>query len=392
MRIGIDGLPLTASLAGIGHYTLELARYLSRGWPEDEIDIISPKPFHPSVLNHQKDSQPHLVRKRVNPITGRWWSFGLPRYLKHSPPDVFHGTNFEIPFRSVCPTVITIHDLSLLLYPETHQRRRVWRARRRLPSMARRATMIITVSEAVRAEINQHLKMPLEKIVVVPSAARKIFSPMDPQKAAQIRRRLNVRDNFLLYVGTIEPRKNLRLLVQAFEESSLGKDQGVQLVLAGKKGWLVDELYQSLNRSATSRNVEFTGYLNDEELSALYSSCKLFVYPSLYEGFGLPPLEAMACGAPVLASRIPSISEVVSTAAHLVSPHSSRQLADAMREITTNDALRQKMTVNGFSRVAEFSWEKTAELTRGVYEEAIDRFKRQNSTSNKRKKASSVKS
>lgn len=377
MRIGIDGLPLTAPLAGIGHYTLELARHLAAGWPDDEIDIISPKPFHSSVLDQHREAQPHLVTKKVNPITGRWWSFGLPRYLKRSSPDIFHGTNFEIPLRSVCPTVVTIHDLSLLLYPQTHQRRRVWRARRRLPLMARRANMIITVSESVRAEIQQYLKIPLEKIAVVPSAARKQFVPIDQQEAEQVRKRLNVRDKFLLYVGTIEPRKNLTLLVRAFEESLLGKEQGMQLVLAGKKGWLVDELYKALSKSPVSRDVVFTDYLNDEELCALYSTCRLFIYPSLYEGFGLPPLEAMACGAPVIASRIPSISEVVGSAARLVPPHSSREFAAAMREMTTNNSLREEMRVKGFARVAEFSWTNTAERTRGVYVEAIERFQHQ---------------
>jgi glycosyltransferase involved in cell wall biosynthesis len=243
--------------------------------------------------------------------------------------------------------------------------------------MARRANMIITVSEAVRSEIHEHLKIPLEKVAVVPSAARKQFTPMNPQKAEQIRKRLNVRENFLLYVGTIEPRKNLTLLVRAFEESSLGKEQGMQLVLAGKKGWLIDELYKSLSNSPASRNIEFTGYLNDEELCALYSTCRLFIYPSLYEGFGLPPLEAMACGAPVLASRIPSISEVVGSAAHLVSPDSSKEFAAAMREITSSNSLRDKLSVKGFNRVAEFSWSNTAERTRAVYAEAIDRFRHQ---------------
>jgi glycosyltransferase involved in cell wall biosynthesis len=375
MRIGIDGLPLTAPLAGIGHYTLELARHLSLGWPEDEIDIISPKPFHPSVLDQPHETQLRLTTSKVNPITGRWWSFGLPRYLRRSLPHVFHGTNFEIPFRSVCPTVVTIHDLSLLLYPQTHQRRRVWRARHRLPLMARRANMIITVSEAVQSEINKHLKIPLEKIAVVHSAARQLFTPMEKQKAEEIRKRLNVRENFLLYVGTIEPRKNLSLLVRAFEESLLGKERGMQLVLAGKKGWLVDELYTSLQESPTGKHVHFTGHLDDDELCALYSSCKLFVYPSLYEGFGLPPLEAMACGAPVLASRIPSISEVVESAAQLVSPNSSREFAEAMRDLTGNDAKREQLIAAGFQRVAEFSWVRTAEQTRAVYAEAIDRFR-----------------
>jgi glycosyltransferase involved in cell wall biosynthesis len=374
MRICIDGLPLTESLAGIGHYTLEIARNLAENSHDDDVDVVSPWPFLQSITS----SQPrlHLTQKKTNLITKRWWSIGLPHYLRQSRLEVFHGTNFEIPLQGVCPTVVTIHDLSLLLHPETHERRRVWRARARLPITARRATMVITDTDSVRTEVQEHLRLSGDKIVTVHCAARELFQPMQAMTADEIRTRLKVDKNFILYAGTIEPRKNLSLLVQAFEEISRVNDGGLQLVLAGKKGWLIDELYTYLKRSPSRQNVLFTGYLKDEELCALYSTCKLFVYPSLYEGFGLPPLEAMACGAPVIASRIPSISEVVGSAARLVLPQSASELAQAMTELLRDDHLRKKLGAAGQKRASEYSWSLTAARIREVYKEAIARFKR----------------
>ena len=373
MRIGIDGLPLTQSLAGVGHYTLELARALHAGSTEDEIEIVSPRPFLKSIDSFPPDAKRcRLVTEKINPITARWWSIGLPRYLRRSNLDMFHGTNFEIPLQNSCPTVVTIHDLSQLLHPQTHERRRVWRARRRLPLMARKATMVITVSEAVRREVHEHLRIPLEKIRTVHSAARKLFRPMDAERSESIRTRLNIAEGFILYAGTIEPRKNLSLLVRAFSDISRAK--GLQLVFAGQKGWLLDEFYSVLRESPASKDIVFTGYLNDEELCALYSSCKVFVYPSLYEGFGFPPLEAMACGAPVVASRIPSLKEVLGPAALLVSPQSRKELAQAMEAVLDDDSLRKQLIVAGLKRAKEFSWLRTAEMTRGVYYQAIDRF------------------
>src|SRR5215813_7394902 len=186
MRIGIDGLPLTQSLAGVGHYTLELATALQARANGDEIQIVSPRPFLKAVEPISGTSRLRFTTEKINPITGRWWSIGLPRYLRRSMLDIFHGTNFEIPLQNVCPTVLTIHDLSLLLHPETHDRRRVWRARRRLPLMARKATMIITVSEAVRREVHEVLKIPMEKIKTVHSAARELFRPMEPHHSERI--------------------------------------------------------------------------------------------------------------------------------------------------------------------------------------------------------------
>ena len=163
--------------------------------------------------------------------------------------------------------------------------------------------------------------------------------------------------------------------MRAFEEVLRVREQPLQLVIAGREGWLVDDLFADLKRSPAAKNILFTGYLNDEDLCALYSSCAVFVYPSLYEGFGLPPLEAMACGAPVIASRIPSVEEVVGPAARLVSRESVAELTEAIVELLSSGGTREKLSAAGTRCAAEFSWIATASLTRDVYAEAIERFR-----------------
>jgi glycosyltransferase involved in cell wall biosynthesis len=252
----------------------------------------------------------------------------------------------------------------------------VRRARRRLPLMARAATMIVTPTESVRREVHEHLQIPLERIATVPEAARSCFRRLEAAQTVQTRNRLGIQEEFLLFVGTVEPRKNLTMLVRAFEEVLRVRERPLQLVIAGREGWLVDDLFTDLKRSPAAKNILFTGYLNDEDLCALYSSCAVFVYPSLYEGFGLPPLEAMASGAPVIASRIPSIEEVVGPAARLVSPESVAELTEAIIELLSSEGTRENLSAAGTRCAAEFSWNLTARLTRVVYAKAMERFRR----------------
>ncbi len=380
MRIGLDGLPLTQQLTGVGYYTLELARALAEDSLDSQFNIISPRPyvFQNPALSGRIGLPPNitLVRARTNLLTRRWWSIGLPRYLVKHPLDVFHGTNFEVPLwtKGRCATVITTHDLSLLLHPRTHQARNVRRAQRRLPRMAAAATLIITPTKSVRDEVCEHLGIARKKVFVVPEAARQAFRPMAPHEAAVIRRRLRINDDFLLFVGTIEPRKDLRTLVQAFEE--VAQVHGtLQLVIAGKRGWLVEDLLKQIRKSRFADRIKLTGYLDDEDLRALYSSCRVFVYPSIYEGFGLPPLEAMACGAPVIASRIASVVEVCGEAALLFESNSVSSLASGIDNVLDDHNCRKRLISSGLRRASEFSWSQTGNLTRAVYQEAIRRFR-----------------
>ena len=372
MHIGLDGIPLAAAKTGIGHYTFELAQSLARIAADDSFELIAPA----NILaeNGEREALPANLRvtyREPNALSKHWWTIGLPLYMRRSPFDLFHGTNYNVPLWKLCPTVVTIHDLSLFLYPETHEEHLVRRGLKRMPIMARTATRIITPSESVRREVVERLKIAPDKIVAIPEAARREFHPAGDEEKRDVRRKFRIEDDFLLYVGTLEPRKNLMLLVRALEEVLRTTELKPKLVIAGKKGWLVDELFAYIERAGISDRLLFTGYVGDEDLRALYSSCRVCIYPSLYEGFGLPPLEAMACGTPVITTRIPSLMETVGTAARLVEPDDVHALASNIVELLTDKSARTFLSEAGLRRAAEFSWEKTARLTLDVYREVI---------------------
>ena len=377
MLIGLDAIPLTEPLAGVGHYTLELARALARAAPSDEFELVYPSSYPPVDLNEGPlPLPPNLkpARVHVRALGRRWFAAGLPRYAGRRGLALFHGTNYEVPLWGAGAKVVTFHDLSLLLRPETHEARRVRRARRRLPVMLRAADAVITPTEYVRREVCEHLRAPASKVFAVPEAARAAFRPAAPAEAEEARRRLGVGSEFLLAVGTVEPRKNLAALVGAFEEVLRARPaSGLQLVIAGGRGWLADPLFEALERSPARGRVVLAGYLRDRDLRALYSSCLLFVYPSLYEGFGLPPLEAMSCGAPVVAGRAPAVAEVAGGAARLVDTDRPGEFARALIELLEDDAARRALAAAGLRRAAEFSWERTARHTLEVYAEALRR-------------------
>jgi glycosyltransferase involved in cell wall biosynthesis len=380
MRIGLDGLPLTSPKSGVGHYTYELAHALAVIEPATSFEITYPSSCPSITLTggddaRQRPANLKVQRVPVGPLGRHWWSIGLPRYIRREQLQLFHGTNYDVPLRRHCATVLTVHDLSLFLHPETHPRRSVNRARRRLPLMMRTADAIIVPTESIRREVCDQLKVSPEKVFAIPEAARASFRPLDLSETAAVRGRLGVHENFLLAVGTIEPRKNLRVLIRAFEELARAQpDNDLQLVIAGGHGWLSGPLFGALEKSPVRKRILLTDYLHDDDLRALYASCRTFVYPSIYEGFGLPPLEAMACGAPVIASRIPTLIETLGSAAQFFDPQSSEQLIESIIQVTTNHDLRQRLTGAGLQQAGKFSWERTARLTLEVYEVARKNF------------------
>ena len=377
MLIGLDAIPLTEPRAGVGHYTYELARALAGAAPEFEFELVYPSSY-PAVNLEEREPLPSNLKETrvaVGAVGRRWWSAGLPRYAARRGLRLFHGTNYEVPLWGGATRVLTVHDLSLLSHPETHERRRVWRARQRLPLMARAADAVITPTEAVRREVCSRLRVVPSKVFAVHEAARECFRPMDKREAAEVLRELGIGDSeFLLAVGTIEPRKNLAALVRAFEEVLRERPaSGLRLVVAGGRGWLSGPLFESIEKSPAQGRVVLAGYVSDEQLRALYSTCAAFVYPSLYEGFGLPPLEAMSCGAPVLAGDTPAVAEVSGNGARLFDPRDASQLARTLLELLDDKPARRALSAAGLRRAAHFSWQHTARATLDVYAEALKR-------------------
>ena len=374
MRIALDAIPLVAAKTGIGHYTDALARSLAHIHTDHQYVLLSPFDF----AFHSGNGTPSNLSKQFFPVRSvfrKWWLAGLPAMLCISPLDVFHGTNYCIPVFSPCPTVVTIHDLSLFTQPQTHEDDNVKRGKRRMPLMARRATRIIAPSEFTKRETIEHLGIREDKIRVIFEAAREGMKPLPLGECQTVFAKYNIRPPYLLYVGTIEPRKNLLTLIRAYDELLKQTDFTPQLVLCGGRGWLFDEVFKLVEELKLQDMVRFTGYVADEDLPAMYSAAEVFVYPSLYEGFGLPPLEAMACGTPAVTSNVSSLPEVVGNAGLMHDPNSWQDLVRQiikMLDPQTREHFRQA----GLEQAARFSWDRAARETQGLYDEVFQQWKR----------------
>lgn len=372
MRIGLDGFPLASPKTGVGHYTFELARALAILSPDDSFELISPSGFSEAVAA-EVEPIPNLslVHVRTNLITRRWWGIGLPRYVRQSGLDLFHGTNYEVPLWNRERTIVTVHDLSVFLQADKHETRIARRARRRLPVMLRSTAGVITPTHTVKQEIIARFNTDANRIAVTQYAPRQIFRPMPADECARTRQRLRVDDDFILYVGTIEPRKNLSTLVRAFDQILRQTSLRPQLVIAGGEGWMMDEFHHLVSKANLGDRINFTGYVDDKDLVALYSSCGVFVYPSVYEGFGLPPLEAMACGAPVIAGDIPVLRETLSDNARLVDPLDTKSLAKAIVSVLAEEDERLRLSALSRRHAAQFSWSETARMTHEIYKQVL---------------------
>jgi glycosyltransferase involved in cell wall biosynthesis len=375
MRVALDAIPLVAAKTGIGHYTDALAEWLARVHQDHQYVLLSPFDFAFDAGN----GKPANLSKQFFPVRSvfrKWWLVGLPAMLQISPVDVFHGTNYCIPVVAPCPTVATIHDMSLLAHSSTHEEANVTRGRRRIPIMARRATAIIAPSEWTRKEIVKYLGIRPEKIRVIFEAAREKMAPLPLSECRSALEKHRIRPPFLLYVGTIEPRKNLLTLIKAYAELLKATSFRPHLVLCGGRGWLCDEVFKLVEDLKLQDQVHFTGYVDDADLPAIYSAAEAFVYPSLYEGFGLPPLEAMACGTPVITSNASSLPEVVGEAGLMHDPDDYRMLTSNIVKMIGETATREHFKRAGLTQASLFSWERAARETQAVYDEVFEKWKR----------------
>jgi glycosyltransferase involved in cell wall biosynthesis len=363
MRLGIDARLVYYRQAGTSRYCLQLMRALAGIDKEDQFVVFQSR-RDPRQLVAQSNFQRWPL---WTPSHHRLEQYLLSLELRFVPLDVLHSPDFIPPFRRRCRSIITIHDLAFLLYPQFLTKGSA-RYYGQIDQAVRHTDHIIAVSESTRRDIVRLLGVPEQMITVIHEAPRRFFHELpDVDVKARLQKRFGLERDFLLFVGTIEPRKNVPTLLSAFQQVLDHYHAGVDLVLAGAPGWLTDEAYGLVGRLGLGERVHFLGRVSDEELVWLYNAARLLVLPSFYEGFGLPPLEAMACGVPVIVSNVSSLPEVVGDAGLLFDPTNVDELTVAIWRLLSDEPLRREMIEKGFRRVTCFSWERAATETLELY-------------------------
>jgi glycosyltransferase involved in cell wall biosynthesis len=376
VAIYIDIAAAVHGRAGLGRYAESLARALVAADPERFTFFFNRGGGHGGDV-HTLEGMPGVPVRSVSAGYKPWrmavWLGQLIRlnYGRLLPDaELYHATEHLLMPLGDVPTALTVHDLIFHRYPQHHKRLNYWYLNAAMPLFSRRASAIIAVSQATKDDLVQLYGLDRAKISVVHEAAAPHFAPASPAQIASIRTRYGLPDRYVLHVGTIEPRKNLDRLLEAFQRlRAAGED--VKLVIVGSKGWLFQSFFQCLEELDLGDAVRLPGYVPDVDLPAIYSGARLVAVPSLYEGFGLPVLEAMACGAPVVCSNSSSLPEVGGDAARYFEPTDVAAMVDAIQTVWRDGALRGQMRQDGLARAARFSWTRAAEETMAVYDQLL---------------------
>ncbi len=320
---------------------------------------------------------PHLSLRvsrlpTVKPVVRiAWEQFLQPWELARGHVDLVHSMAYALPL--VCParSVVTVHDLSFLLFPEAFNPANRLYLTTFTRLTVRRADALVAVSENTRRDLVRLLGARPERVAVVPNGVDPAFRPLDPEAVARFRRERGLPEAYILFVGTLEPRKNLTTLLRAYARLRQMAQVPHRLVVVGGVGWRYQGVLPLIEELGLRDEVVFAGFVPHQELPWWYGAADLFVFPSLYEGFGFPPLEAMACGTPVVSSNAASLPEVVGDAGRLVSPRDVEELAEGMRRVLLDSTLREEMRARGLARAREYSWERTARETAQAYRRVL---------------------
>lgn len=372
MKVALELQPCCGNRSGIGQYTYELAKrlhdqgnlefcgnlfnFMSRNETVDTLSEIQ-MPIRISTIF------PYGVYRRI-------WNvmpISYDKFFEQADLNVFF--NFVVPPRIKGKVITTIHDMTYLRFPETMERRNLKRLKNGIQHSVKRSNRILTDSEFSKREIVELLSVPEHKVSVV-SCAPSLTS--DVALFADLKQKYKITHPYVLYVGTIEPRKNLSRLVNAFAQLQECENLPHQLVLAGGKGWENEDIYQTVDKMFHNGEVIFTGYVTNAEKNALYQNAELFVFPSLYEGFGIPPLEAMTFGCPVVSSNAASLPEVVGDAAELVDPMNTESIAKGMWKVLSDDLYRAELAQKGYKQAKKFNWDDSAKKLMQICREVLE--------------------
>ncbi len=372
MRIGIDATALPPQPVGAGNYIIQLIRTLAGIKSGHEL-VVFAQPNGPKLINLPEDNLVKwvIVDERSPGSRLVWEQFYLPNLVRKSGVELLHSLHYTRPVRLMCKSVVTFHDMTLFLYPELH----TWARRLYFPQMmrysARKADELITVSDSTRDDLIRILQADPKKVTTTHLGVDPSFRPIkDEDERRKTAEKYNLPERFILNDGLVEPRKNLPVLIDSYKRL-LDSGFVYELVLVGRFGWLYEDVIEQVNELGLETNVRFLGYVPQEDLPLVYNLASLFVYPTIYEGFGLPVLEAMACGVPVITSNVSSLPEIVNEAGLLTPVNDSEVLFETMKKALGDGKLREELFKKGPQRAAEFTWSKTAQLTLQVYQKAM---------------------
>lgn len=357
MKIGIDIQTTAGQKVGFGFYVENLVQALQKIDHKNEYVLMAPAP---TALERDFSTPQRLI----------WDQIQLPWRARQAKVDILHQPCFSAPLFYSGKVVVTVHDIISRKFPQNIPFFSRQFFGRWMPFSNRRADKIIAISQHTKKDIIEVLHIPEEKIEVIYLAASDKFQPIKDQFALEeVKKKYGLSGPFILHVGTLEPRKNLAFLITAFARALRLGPIKEQLVITGRQGWYYEGLFKLVKDLKLSRKVVFTGYVEEDDLPRLYNAASLFVFPSLYEGFGLPPLEALACGTPVISSNTSSMPEVIGRAGILLPPEDLEAWRRQIYRVLTNKSLRQTMAEQGFSQAKKFSWETTALQTIKIYEQ-----------------------
>lgn len=368
LRIGLEVSPLAVNATGIPNYIRRLLEGFASLEGDDDFFLYTNRPI-PFGLGLPENFRTVVV-DRPYPRFQLWFQLGLPRRMRRDGVQVFHGLFSRLPFALSVPGVVTVYDISGYAMPGLHKR---WTHMTNLlyPLYLRKAAAVVAISHFTASELRRRFPWLGDGISVAQPAAPPGFAPVkDPGSLQAVRMKYGLPERFILFLGTLEPRKNLRRLLEAYR--SIAGRVPHSLVIAGGSGWRSGGLLEGIGGGEHRDRVLLTGFVDQEDLPALFSLAEVFVYPSIYEGFGLPILEAMACGTPVVTSSVSSMPEVAGEAAVLADPFSVEAMADAILRLAMHEDLRNEMRERGFRRERDFSWKAAAARTMEVYREVLE--------------------